>query len=613
MRSFSLILLLLAGFFSQTIAQLEIERIDPPHWWSQQDEIQLLVYGENIAEADLQVDYPKVDLKRVIHVENPNYVFVDLELKEGVSAGEIEMVFSRGKKSLSRKYLLKEKSTARNRIMGLDQSDLMYLIMPDRFANGNPNNDIVEGLNEKSVDRSEHGMRHGGDLEGVREHLDYLEELGVTAIWLNPAVTNDQHRFSYHGYAVTDHYEIDPRFGGNEAYKALIDDMHSRGMKMVMDLVHNHVGTQHWWYQDLPTKNWINQWDEFTKTQYRATTLLDPYASSYDKQMMTSGWFDTMMPDLNQRDPLLATYIIQNNVWFIEEYGIDALRMDTWAYADPEFGTKWSEEILRRYPQIGIFGETWVHGNVVQAFFHGKSGIKNDYNSGLPGLTDFQLYYAINEAINAEPSWTGGILRLYYTLAKDFVYKNPNDNVVFLDNHDLSRFYDVAGKNRDKFLMGIDWLYTVRGIPMIYYGTELGFNGNTSDGDGDVRQDFPGGWASDSLDKFTKSGRTAEEQDLFEYISKLGNWRSKTSVLHNGQLMQFVPQHNVYVYFRYDEEASVMVLMNGGDEHQIISLKPYAERLEGYKTATHPVTGRQYDLSQDLPVAARSSLILELK
>jgi len=452
--------------------------------------------------------------------------------------------------------------------------------------------------------------RHGGDLKGVINHLDYLKDLGVTAVWLNPVIENDMVKTSYHGYAFTNHYKIDPRFGGDSAYKRLINELHSRGMKMVQDAVYNHVGTYHFFVQDQPTKDWLHQWPAYTNTTYKDQVLFDPYASKADFKRMTDGWFAPSMPDLNHNNPYVANFLIQHALWTVEEYGIDGWRIDTYAYNDLDFMNRCNKALLDEYPKLTIFGETWVHGVPNQSFF-----VNNRYNipfkSNQPGVTDFQTLWGIQEAMTKDFGWTDGVNRLYSTLAYDFVYKDPMQNVVFLDNHDLSRFYSVISEDLDKYKMSIGWLLTTRGTPQWYYGAEILMKG-LANPDGLVRMDFPGGWPDDPVNKFTAAGRTAQENEIFNYVRTLANFRKNSSAIKTGKLMQFVPDNWVYTYFRYDNKQTVMVVMNTSKDERTIDPKQFEERTKGFTGGVDVITSSVKDLSRSWNIPGKSIWVLEL-
>lgn len=544
-----------------SVAQSPIERIEPPHWYKgmESPKLQLLIYGDDISEFSCSVDETGVSLISEERLANPNYLFVNLEISEEFGSNEFDLLFKKGRKKIKKSYSLLTKNTSEER--GLDQSDLIYLVFPDRFANGDESNDQVKGMHDMSLNRDSMFHRHGGDIRGIIDHLDYIENLGATAIWINPLIENNEPEESYHGYAATDLYKIDPRFGSNEDYLELSKECKKHNLKLIKDVVLNHWGDKHWIIQDLPDSSWLNNWDEFTRTTYRAPTLFDPYASEADRKLMSDGWFDHHMPDLNQRSPLLANYLIQNHLWWIEYAGIDAFRIDTYAYPDQEFMVDWAKRIQKEYPDLFMFGETWVHGTPVQASFVENSFPNTELRSAIPSVTDFQLHYAINNALNEDEGWTEGSMRLYYTLAKDIIYPQPEKLVTFVDNHDLSRFYSVIKEDLNSFKMGIGFMMTTRGIPSLYYGTEILLK-NFADPDGKVRQDFPGGWANDTINKFSTASLKNKEKEAFEFIQQLANWRKNNIGLVTGELIQFVPKDGVYTYFRIADERALMVNMN---------------------------------------------------
>lgn len=590
-------------------------RIEPPFWWTGMNnpELEILIYGRNIGDAGVSIDYPGVELLQVTRVENPNYLFVKVSIGPGTPAGQMDIVVRNEVGVRSYGYELRERQPQDSRILGLGPEDLIYLIMPDRFANGDPDNDTVEGMTQTGTNRAKVFFRHGGDLVGIMERLDYLAGLGVTAIWLNPVLENDQPYESYHGYAITDHYNIDARFGTNEQYKQLVERAHARGIKVVMDVIFNHTGDEHWFIKDLPGEDWIHQWPEFTRTTYRATTLMDPHASDYDRKLMTEGWFDKHMPDLNQDNEQLANYLIQNSIWWTEYSGHDAFRIDTYAYPDPGFMDQWNRRMLQEYPQLGIFGETWVHGPAVQAYFTEGRRLNPDQNTKLPGVTDFQLYYAINEALGREPGWTEGVLRLYYTLAQDFLYDDPYRNVLFLDNHDLARFYTSVGQDMTKFKSGLALLMTLRGIPMLYYGTEVLLGGEGGGFGEGGRVEFPGGWRGDEVDKFRRKGRTDLEQASFEYVQRLANYRKNTPALQTGKLTQFVPKDGMYVYFRHNNEQSVMVVFNATDKPQTFTTAPYRNQIGAYEGGYDVTRDERVDRLEGMELQAKEVRVVELR
>jgi len=489
--------------------------------------------------------------------------------------------------------------------------DFIYLIMPDRFSNGDTSNDRITGMRDQSLDRDSVYARHGGDLLGIKNHLNYLQSLGVTTLWLNPVIVNDMPNRTEHGYAFTDHYTIDPRIGGAKGYEDLIQAAHAKNMKIIQDAVYNHVGLYHFTIQDMPMKDWVHQWPTYTNSNFKDQVLFDPYASAQDKKKMSDGWFTRQMPDLNQSNPYVANFLIQHALWTVEQFGIDGWRIDTYPYNDLEFMNRCNKALTDEYPHITMFGETWVHGVPNQSFF-----VQNNYNisfkSNLQAPADFQTLWAITAAMTKDYSWDDGINILYTTLAQDFVYKDPTREVIFLDNHDMARFFSVIGEDAVKYKSAITWLLTCRGIPQLYYGDEIGLKGFTSPNDGHVRQDFPGGWKSDSLNKFTSAGRNSIEEDMWKYIATLANFRRNSSALTTGKLMQYVPTDNgVYVYFRYDKKQTIMVVMNTAKEQKIISPNNYLERTKGFSKMKNVITG-EVTLLKDFSVEAKASEVWEL-
>ncbi len=607
-----LLLLLTSSAFAQLPA---LERIEPANWWvgMKNNKLQLIVHGNQIANRNVSINYPGVTLLKTNKVENPNYLFLDVEISASTQSGIFPIRFEKkGAKAIVSNYELKARNVKQVKAQGVTTKDLVYLIMPDRFANGDNTNDIVKGMTETTLNRDSMYLRHGGDIQGIINNLDYLQDLGVTALWINPLLTNDQPKTSYHGYANTENYRIDPRYGTNELYKKLIDELHRRGMKMVKDLVHNHVGSNHWTVLDLPAKDWLNQWPTFTRTTYREQTHFDPYASAADKKQMVNGWFDFHMPDPNQQNPYVRNYITQSHIWWVEYAGVDAFRLDTYAYNDLDYMAEWAKDIKAEYPNLNSFGETWVQGVPSQSYFTEGNVVNQGYDSGLDGVTDFQALWGINEALNGKLGWTDGVVRLYNTLTYDYQYKDATKNVVFLDNHDLNRFYSVVNEDFSKYKSGIAWVLTTRGIPQFYYGNEILMTGTTTP-DGKVRLDFKGGWPEDKVNKFTAAGRTEKENEAFNYVRKLATYRKNNEVLQTGKMMQFVPQDGVYVYFRYNADKTVMMLMNGEEKEVAVSTARFAERTSGFTQAVNVATDEVLaDMSQ-IKIPAKTTLVLELK
>ena len=615
-RTTTNLIFLLLLITSSAVAQMPaLERIEPANWWvgMKNTKLQLIVHGNQIAARNVTINYPGVTLLKTNKVENANYLFLDLEISATTQPGIFPIRFEKkGAKAIVSNYELRARNVKQVKAQGVNTKDLVYLIMPDRFANGDNTNDIVKGMTETTLNRDSMYHRHGGDIQGIINNLDYLQDLGVTALWINPLLTNDQPKTSYHGYANTENYRIDPRYGTNELYKKLIDEMHKRGMKMVKDLVHNHVGSRHWTVLDLPSKDWLNQWPTFTRTTYREQTHFDPYASAADKKQMVKGWFDFHMPDPNQQNPYVRNYITQSHIWWVEYAGVDAFRLDTYAYNDLDYMAEWAKVIKAEYPNLNSFGETWVQGVPSQTYFTEGNVVNQGFDSGLDGVTDFQALWAVNEALNGKFGWTDGVVRLYNTLAYDYQYKDATKNVVFLDNHDLNRFYSVVNEDFSKYKSGIAWVLTTRGIPQFYYGNEILMTGTTTP-DGKVRLDFKGGWPEDKVNKFTAAGRTEKENEAFNYVRKLATYRKNNEVLQTGKMMQFVPQDGVYVYFRYNADKTVMMLMNGEEKEVTVSTARFAERTSGFTQAVNVATDEVLaDLSQ-IKIPAKTTLILELK
>jgi glycosidase len=595
----------------------KLERIEPAFWWvgMNNPKLQLLVHGDNIASLTPEFNYPGVKLVKVNKVENPNYLFLDLEISTAAKAGKFPIHFTSGNKKQQFVYELKTRQQSADRIQGVTNKDLIYLLMPDRFSNGDPKNDVVKSLAETKLNRDSMYSRHGGDIQGVMNHLDYLKELGITTVWMTPEIENDMPKASYHGYAVTDHYKIDARYGTNELYKSYVELAHKKGLKVIKDIVHNHMGTGHYLFKDMPMKDWVNQWPVYTQSSYRDQPVMDIHASASDKKQMLDGWFVPSMPDLNQRNPYVQNYLTQNHIWWIEYAGIDGLRLDTYPYNDPEYMADWAIKLRAEFPHLSIFGETLVNAVASQAYFTGGNTINRGFDTHLPGVTDAVVKDAIYEALNGKSGWTDGIFRLYAVLAQDFLYKDVTNNCIFLDNHDMSRFYSMVNEDFNKYKAGLAMLLTMRGIPQLYYGTEILMSGY-SNPDGLVRSDFPGGWKGDKSDKFTAKGRTAKENEAFNYLSKLANFRKSSAALQTGKLMQFIPQDGIYVYFRYADASNpsktVMVITNTEDKDKVLTTSRFVERMGTVNAATNVITGEKLNQLKTINVPARQAMILEL-
>lgn len=589
-------------------------RVEPGNWWvgMKRNEVEILVHRNQVASFSVKLGPTRgIRLHKVEKVESPNYLFITLSIAPDARPQTVPIVFSKGQESFTYPYpVLRRNSEVK--AQGLTPRDVIYLIMPDRFSNGDTTNDKVSGMYE-GMQRDSLTGRHGGDLQGIINHLDYLKDLGISAIWLNPELENNQKRESYHGYAVTDHYRVDRRLGSNELLRELVRKCHERGIKVVRDVVLNHIGSEHWWMSDLPSHDWLNQWPVMTKTTYRAPTVVDPYASEYDKKHFSDGWFVPTMPDLNQRNPHVANYLIQQAIWWMEYAGLDDFRIDTYSYSDQAFCSRWCQELRTEYPHLNMFGEVWEHGVDIQGFFADNQPLKSaHFDSNLPGVVDFQVCFAIHEALTREQGWTEGISKLYYTLAEDRFYEDPYRNVIMLDNHDFTRFYSIVGENFNKYKSGMALLLTLRGIPQIYYMTEILGTGNEHPSHGNIRKDFPGGWPGDTINKFTEAGRTPQENEAFQYARTLIHYRNETPALQRGKLMQFVPEDNVYVYFRYDDAKTVMVILNTANSDRSVDTARYAERMNGFSKAKDVLTGEILPLNP-VKVEKNGVRVLELQ
>jgi glycosidase len=517
-------------------------------------------------------------------------------------------------------YELKSRSkeNGKSRVQGITSKDLVYLMMPDRFANGDPSNDAFDTYRDKTADRTNKFARHGGDLKGVEDHLDYFNELGVTALWFTPLTENDMPKMrenafdmsGYHGYWFTDQYKVDKRFGGNEGYKSFVHAAHKKGLKIIQDAVYNHIGLYHWMNQDPPEKNWINQWPEFTGPNHRAETIFDPYGSAFDKNIMLKGWFVNNLPDLNLGNPFVATYLIQHAIWSVEEFGFDGFRIDTYKYCDENFLNKINEAVLKEFPTITTFVEGWANTVAGNAYF-----VQNNYNipfkHNAPGALDFSLCFAMLAGMNQPFGWTEGVNRIYMTLAEDFIYKNPLNNCIFLDNHDMDRVYSVVGEDWTKMKWGLNWLLTLRGIPQLYYGTEILMKNFKNPTDAEVRLDFPGGWPGDPANKFTAAGRTEKENEAFNYVSKLAHFRKNSPALTTGKTMQYIVRDGVYIYFRYDDKQTVMVATNTGSKTYKPDWNIYSERTAGFSQMKNVITGQTASMN-NFEIFPKESFVFEL-
>jgi len=598
-------------------AASKIDKIEPSFWYvgMKNPELQLMVYGKNISSCDVSVNYPGVNLSSIVKLESPNYLLVYLTLDKDVKAGNIELTFTQGNKKEIKYYELKTRAKKGAERIGFDSSDVLYMLMPDRFANGNAVNDNDKALSPSTADRKDPNARHGGDLAGIEKHLDYFNELGVTALWFTPVLENSMTGGSYHGYATTNYYKVDPRLGTNDEYKNLIDEAHNKGLKIVMDMIFNHCGSEHPWLIDMPSHDWFNFPDykkNFVQTSYKVMPHVDPYASDYDFKTMNDGWFVRSMPDLNQKNPHVLRYLIQNSFWWIEYAGIDGIRMDTYPYADFDGMAEWMKELNEEYPNFNVVGESWVTEPAYTAYWQKDSKLSAPRNSHLKTVMDFSFYDKINQAKNEESTedWKG-LNRIYNNFVYDYLYPNPSSVMAFLDNHDTNRFLE-DGNDIAELKQAVTLLLTIPRIPQLYYGTEIMMNGRKNVSDGYVRKDFPGGWAGDAQNAFTKEGRTPIQNEIFDYISKLLHWRKDNAVISEGTMKHFIPQNGIYVYVRSFEGKAAMVILNGTNKEQVLPIKHYNEVLNNATTGKDIISEKNIDLTKDITLNPKQSMIIEL-
>jgi glycosidase len=605
--------LLLAACCWQTVLAGPVDRVEPPFWWQgfEHQELQIMLYGHGIGEFDLSIDYPGITLNRVERVASTNYLFAYLDIAPTAAPGTINLRLQKGLTRVGLNYELRKRNMDAAHVSGFSAADTIYMITPDRFANGDRQNDSVAGLGD-AQDRSDDFGRHGGDLAGISAHLNYIRDLGFTAIWLNPVLENAMPQSSYHGYATTDLYKVDPRFGSNEQYLELAEQMRAMGLGLVMDMVANHIGSQHWWLRDLPSQDWLNFPDTHTRTSHARTTNQDPYASAYDKRIHADGWFSDAMPDLNQRNPLLADYLIQNSIWWTEYLGLAGIRMDTHPYPDKHYLSEWSRRMLQEYPDINLTGEEWSANPAIVSYWQRGKNNHDGYVSHMPSMLDFPLQIALQKSLTeAVPSWDSPWTSAYEMLGNDFLYPDAGNLVIFPDNHDMSRIYTQLDEDYDLYRMAMVYYLTMRGIPTIYYGTEVLMSHPGTTSHGAIREEFPGGWADSAKNAFSGAGLTDDERRAQQFMRTLLNWRKQSTVIHTGRLMQFTPIKSVYVYFRYNDTDTVMVIMNQDQQAVTLDLHRFAERLASKTRARDVLSGRGIDLGQSLRLEPRSVLLLE--
>jgi len=611
----AVLLLAFAGAARAGAAAGPVERVDPPSWWVgfASPELQLMVHGPGVAALVPSLDYRGVRLAAVTRAESPNYLFLKLVIDPGAAPGKVPIVFRRDGRVVARHDypLAPRRPGARDR-KGFDASDVIYLAMPDRFANGDPANDAPPGTLDH-VDRRDGSARHGGDLAGILAHLDYLERLGITQLWLTPVLENAQPKFSYHGYSITDHYRVDPRYGSNEDYRALAGAARARGIGLIADVVINHIGSHHWWMADLPARDWLSGGGSRALTNHAHTTVQDPYAAEIDRQRYIDGWFSPEMPDLHPMNALLGTYLIQNAIWWIEYADLSGLRVDTYSYTDKRFMAAFTERVLSEYPRLNIVGEEWRGDPAVVAYWQAGKANADGYVSHLPSLMDFPLQGALLRGLTLKDSWQGGFPALYERLADDFLYADPRNLVVFADNHDTDRLYAELGRDDALWRMAMVYVATMRGIPQILYGTEVLMANDRPGDDGDKRRDFPGGWPGDAVDAFSGRGLEPAVAAAQQFLRTLLTWRKGAPAVHHGSLRHYVPEDGVYVYFRALGAETVMVALNKGTAAARLDLARFRESLPRGAVGRDVLSGARVELNDELTVAPRSALLLDIR
>ena len=613
MRTIACVLALLLGFATVAHAQT-VERIEPANWWvgMVHHEVELLVHGKDIAATTPRIARAGVTLRDVQRTDNPNYLFATVDVAADAQPGEVAIEFLRdGKPVATHAWRIDARDAGSAQRKGFTHADAVYLITPDRFANGDPSNDSVAGLRE-AANRKDPNGRHGGDIAGIRQHLDYIAALGFTQVWPTPMLENDQPAYSYHGYAITDLYKTDPRMGTNEDMRMLSREAKARGIGIVMDIVLNHIGSQHLWMRDLPAKDWINNGDTFVETNHRRTTIQDPHAAPEDRARFTDGWFVRVMPDLNQRNPHLARYLIQNSIWWIEYAGLSGIREDTFGYADTDFLSAWGKAVLDEYPGFSMVGEEWSNNPAIVAHWQRGKANPDGHVPHMPSMMDFPVHLALRNALSRPEGWDSGWVEVYEALANDFLYPDAGSLMVFAENHDSSRLLAQLDGDIRAWKLAMAFIASVRGTPQFYYGSEVLLRGPKERNDGLLRADMPGGWAGDAADAFTGRGLSAQQRDAQDYIRALYQWRKRTPALHAGKLTHYAPADGVYVYFRHDAASTVMVALNRNDKPTTLALDRYARFVKPGTRAREALTGKPVALDGTLELPAMSATLLEL-
>ncbi|MCC8173378.1 MAG: glycoside hydrolase family 13 protein [Odoribacter sp.] len=592
-----------------------ITRIEPLSWWiGMKTPLQLMIQGKNLAGAEIRVLEEGLKIEKIHTADSPNYLFVDIDISTDANPGEYTFELTKEEETTEFKYLIEKRRRGSANRKSFSAADMVYLLMPDRFACGNPDIDCTEDTIEK-VDRKNPFGRHGGDLQGIINHLDYLADLGVTTLWITPTQLDDEKEQSYHGYACSDYYHVDPRYGDNELYKNLVAEAHKWGMKVVMDAVPNHCGTSHWWMKDLPFEDWIHQHKKFLRSNYRLATVTDPNKSQEDYFTTVDGWFDKSMPDMALENPYVLQYFKQLYIWWVEWADLDGLRVDTFPYNDKNTIAEWTRSIREEYPNINIVAECWHSSPAIVAYWDGNTPNRDGYTSYLPCVMDFPLQEALDKALAKSSSdWGKGMNVLYEALALDFVFEDPRKLLLFLDNHDTARFADSVKGDTDKIKFGLTLLATLREIPQVYYGTEYGFmSTDLSSDDGAARKDFPGGWKGDRKNLFTGLRCSKKEAEIYEHARILFNWRKTATVIHTGKTIQFLPENDIYSYIRYTNQEAVLVFLNPTKECVKVDWKKYADYLSDYVTGINILDNKSIKIGGNLKVNPGTSLVIHFQ
>lgn len=595
-------------------------RVEPPGWWTgmRDSTLQLLVYGEAVGGCQVSLEYPGVKLLQAHRADSPSYIFIDLEIGAGARPGTLEFTFScAGRPRRTVAFPLQARTRPDRHFAGFGPADAVYLITPDRFANGDPSNDSIAGMRETRVNRTDDYARHGGDIRGIINHLDYLADLGVTALWPSPLLTNDMPRQSYHGYAITDYYGVDPRFGTLETYVELAEKAREKGIKLIMDQVVNHCGLYHWWMADLPFSDWVNLQEAFEAgrpvpiTNHRRTVNQDPYAAEADKKLMNDGWFVPSMPDLNQSNPFMARYLIQNSIWWIETLGLGGIRQDTYPYADKSFTAAWAGAIMREYPDFSIVGEEWSYNPLLVGYWQDGAVNRDGYRSHLKAAMDFPLQRTLVEALKEAESWDSGLNRLYEALANDFYYAHPERLLFFGDNHDMDRLYTQLGESPALAEMAVAFLLTAPRTPQLYYGTEILMQNSAKPGDhGLIRTDFPGGWEGSPKNAFTGAGLTAPERRMQQTVRALLQYRKGSEALTSGSTRHFAPENGVYLLARMAGDETVVLLLNKNEQPVAIDLGRFAELGLAGRSFTDLIGGEPLRWGGSVTLARKGAYVL---